>query len=137
MIMNRTLGRIDELVRLFGPQVRPFEGLGSKVRGEVDLLINTTSLGMVGQPALDFDLSVLPETALVVDIVYVPLETRLLSEARRRGLRTVSGLSMLLHQAVPGFERWFGQKPQVTESLRRLIEADVLGEKSRQAPGQN
>ena len=83
-----------------------------------DLLVNTTSLGMAGQPPLDLDLPALPEHAVVADIVYVPLETPLLAAARARGLRIVDGLGMLLHQAVPGFARWFGVTPEVTPELR-------------------
>jgi shikimate dehydrogenase len=92
---------------------------------KADILINTTSLGMAGQPELTVDLSPLPSHAVVDDIVYVPLETPLLLQARRRGLRCVGGLSMLLHQAVPGFQHWFGQRPTVTPELRALIEADI------------
>ena len=90
------------------------------------MLVNTTSLGMVGQPDLEIDLQTLPTSALVTDIVYVPLETTLLKNARLRGNRTVDGLGMLLHQARPGFERWFGKAPEVTDELRRLIEDDIL-----------
>lgn len=136
MIMNRTSSRINELVSLFGPKVTPFDQAASGNLREVDLLINTTSLGMKGQPPLDFDLSGLPEKALVVDIIYVPLETELLRAARVRGLKTVSGLPMLLFQAVPGFERWFGQRPKVSQALRHLIEADVLGTNPGKAQGQ-
>lgn len=92
----------------------------------VDVLINTTSMGMAGQPALDIDLSALPATAIVADIVYVPLETPLLAAAAARGLATVDGLGMLLHQAVPGFTRWFGRKPDVDQALRDHILADLL-----------
>lgn len=91
-----------------------------------DVLVNTTSLGMVGQPDLDIDLQALPTSALVTDIVYVPLETSLLKMARFRGNRTVDGLGMLLHQARPGFERWFGKAPEVTDEFRRIIEDDIL-----------
>lgn len=91
----------------------------------IDLVINTTSLGMAGQPPLEIDLSALPETAVVADIVYVPLETPLLRAARERGLRTLDGLGMLLHQAVPGFARWFGVRPEVTPELRAHIVADL------------
>lgn len=136
MIMNRTSSRIDELVNLFGPKVIPFQRGNSSALAVADLVINTTSLGMKDQPPLDFDVSGLPEKALVVDIIYVPLETELLRAARERGLKTVSGLSMLLHQAVPGFERWFGQRPVVTEALRQLIEMDVLGINPGKHPGQ-
>ena len=89
------------------------------------LLVNTTSLGMVDQPALEFDLSPLPRAAAVRDIVYVPLETGLLAAARRRGHPVADGLGMLLHQAVPGFARWFGRSPEVTAGLRRYIAADI------------
>lgn len=91
-----------------------------------DLVINTTSLGMNGQPPLEIDLSMLPAHAIVADIVYVPLETPLLRAARERGLRTLDGLGMLLHQAAPGFARWFGTKPVVTAELRAHIVADLL-----------
>jgi len=89
------------------------------------LLVNTTSLGMHGQPPLELDLGPLPPQSIVADLVYVPLETQLLSAARSRGLRTADGLGMLLHQAVRGFELWFGQRPQVTAELRALVEADL------------
>ena len=98
-------------------QVAPSKGAG--------LFVNTTSLGMNGEAAPDFDFSPLASGALVTDIVYVPLETPLLSEARALGLRTVDGLGMLLHQAVPGFEAWFGVRPQVTPVLRARIEATL------------
>jgi shikimate dehydrogenase len=87
--------------------------------------VNTTSLGMHGQPPLQIDLSPLSKTAIVNDIVYVPLETPLLAAARARGNRVVDGLGMLLHQAVPGFERWFGVRPRVTEDLRAALLADL------------
>ena len=91
------------------------------------LVVNTTSLGMKGQPPLDLDLTPLPATAAVADIVYAPLETDLLAAARRRGLAAVDGLGMLLHQAVPGFEAWFGLRPAVTPGLRDRIVADLAG----------
>jgi shikimate dehydrogenase len=94
---------------------------------DAGLLVNTTSLGMTGQPELDIDLARLPASAVVADLVYAPLDTALLTAARRRGLRTVDGLGMLLHQAVDGFQRWFGVRPQVTEALRALVEADLIG----------
>jgi len=89
------------------------------------LLVNATSLGMHGQPALEADASRLPAHAVVADLVYVPLETALLAAAKARGLRTADGLGMLLHQAVRGFELWFGQRPLVTSELRALVEADL------------
>jgi shikimate dehydrogenase len=89
-------------------------------------LVNTTSLGMHGQPELAIDVSRLPPQAVVADLVYVPLQTALLAAAGARGLRTADGLGMLLHQAVRGFELWFGQRPQVTPELRALVEADLV-----------
>jgi shikimate dehydrogenase len=80
---------------------------------------------MSGQPSLIVDLDLLPEQAVVADLVYVPLDTPLLAAARARGLRTADGLGMLLYQAVRGFELWFGQRPDVTPELRRLVEADL------------
>jgi shikimate dehydrogenase len=91
----------------------------------VGLLVNTTSLGMQGQPPLDIDVAALPESAVIADIVYAPLVTPLLAAARSRGLRTADGLGMLLHQAVRGFSLWFGVKPDVTPELRALVEADL------------
>lgn len=131
-VTNRSEERAQKLaadIRLARPEanlrVIPWDQR-EKALTEADLLINTTSLGMNGQPALELDLSNLPATAIVADIVYIPLETPLLAAARARGLRSLDGLGMLLHQAVPGFERWFGVKPAVTESLRAHILADLL-----------
>ena len=95
---------------------------------DADFLVNTTSLGMVGQPPLAIDLAPLPVKAVVADIVYAPLETGLLRQAAARGLRTSGGLGMLLHQAVPGFARWFGKTPRVTAELRALVAADIAGQ---------
>ena len=86
--------------------------------GDAALLVNTTSLGMEGQPPLEIDLSKLPGTAVVYDIVYAPLETRLLAAARARGNPAIDGLGMLLHQARPGFREWFGTDPAVDQALR-------------------
>lgn len=93
--------------------------------GGAGLLVNTTSLGMVGQPPLEINLRTLLPSLVVADLVYVPLETGLLRAARERGLRTADGLGMLLHQAVRGFQLWFGVKPEVTPELRALVEADL------------
>jgi len=98
--------------------------------GGCALLVNTTSLGMEGSPALDIELAALPEEAVVTDIVYVPLQTPLLQAAAARGLRSVDGLGMLLHQAVPGFARWFGIRPTVTPELRARIVADIEQDKA-------
>lgn len=127
-VANRTLARAEDLVGLDPSRVTalPWEDLQGGL-GRADLLVNTTSLGMTGQPALALDLAPLPAGAVVADIVYVPLETPLLAAARARGLRAVDGLGMLLHQAVPGFERWFGVRPEVTPALRARIVADIEG----------
>ena len=86
-----------------------------------DLLVNTTSLGMAGQPPLELSLDKLPKSCVVTDIVYAPLITPLLALAKERGNKIVDGLGMLLHQARPGFEAWFGEKPEVTEDLRKFV----------------
>ena len=128
LVANRTLARAEEIVALAPPRVAAvaWSDLG-KHMAAANLLVNTTSLGMAGQPPLDLDLRPMGADAVVSDIVYVPLETPLLADARRRHLRTVDGLGMLLHQAVPGFERWFGVRPEVTVELRALVVADIEG----------
>src|SRR5690606_19223857 len=92
---------------------------------DTKLLVNTTSLGMDGEPSYSLDLDGLPDEAVVTDIVYVPLHTPILKAAAERGLRTVDGLGMLLYQAIPGFEHWFGRRPEVTEELRNIVIADM------------
>jgi shikimate dehydrogenase len=125
-VLNRNFERAEALRRQFGDRVDPhrFEE-ASALLPDAGLLVNATTLGMAGQPPLDLALDRLPETAVVADIVYSPLETELLLAAHSRGLRAVDGLGMLLHQAVGGFTRWFGVRPQVTEGLRALVEADL------------
>jgi shikimate dehydrogenase len=125
-LINRTKERALELASDFGASIEvvDFPGLPGAL-ASASLLVNTTSLGMRGQPPLAIDLAPLPPDAVVADIVYVPLETALMRAARARGIRAVSGIGMLLHQAVPGFERWFGVKPCVTPELRSLVEADI------------
>jgi len=125
-LANRTLERARALADQFGASVHPvaWEAIGDLLP-RAGLLVNTTSLGMHGQPALEIDVGLLPSHAVVADLVYVPLETPLLAAARSRGLKTADGLGMLLHQAVRGFELWFGQRPQVTSELRDLVEADL------------
>ncbi|HLH11440.1 MAG TPA: shikimate dehydrogenase [Methylovirgula sp.] len=126
LVINRTIARGQDLRRRLGAAIaaKSFADLPGAL-ADADLLVNTTSLGMRGEAPLEIDLSPLPARAIVADIVYVPLETDLLRQARARGLRTLSGLGMLLHQAVPGFEHWFGRKPEVTAELRALIAADI------------
>lgn len=126
-VVNRNLARADELARLDERvSAARWSELG-ELLPPAALLVNATSLGMSGQPKLEIDLTPLAKQALVADLVYVPLETELLIEARRRGNRVVDGLGMLLHQATPGFERWFGIRPVVTRELRDLIAADIEG----------
>lgn len=125
-IINRTRTRTQNLQKLFGSRV--FEITGANADNELkkcELLVNTTSLGMEGQPPLEQDLESLNPGALVADIVYTPLETAFLQRARDRGNPTLGGLGMLLHQAVRGFELWFGVKPEVTTELYGLVAADV------------
>ena len=126
LVANRTVEKARALVA-FGPdrvEAVSLEELPGRLAG-TGLLVNTTTLGMKGQGSLDLDLAGLPETAIVADIVYVPAVTPLLAPAAARGLRTVGGLGMLLHQAVPGFELWFGKRPVVDAALRAVVEADI------------
>jgi shikimate dehydrogenase len=125
-VFNRTRERADAVAASFGPHVKAFDW-DRRVERSVDvgILVNATSLGMTGTAPLDMELAVLPDDCIVADIVYAPLVTPLLAAARRRGLAVVDGLGMLLHQAVPGFERWFGVRPQVTDELRDLVVADL------------
>jgi shikimate dehydrogenase len=125
-LANRTVERANALAAHFGSHVsgHGFDALPALLP-RADLLVNCTSLGMVGKPPLDIDLKPLKKTAVVYDVVYVPLETPLLAQARERGNRTVDGLGMLLHQAGFGFAKWFGVMPKVTPELRALIEADI------------
>lgn len=126
VIANRTEARGRALARHFGDRVTPIAWAAIPEHlGRCDLLVNTTLLGMTGQPPLDISLDGLRSGAVVADIVYAPLETGLLSQARRRGHPVVDGLGMLLHQAVPGFERWFGVRPRVTAALRDAVLADL------------
>jgi shikimate dehydrogenase len=124
-IVNRTFERAVELVHRFGGGVSAHAPAAlAELLGDADLLVNTTSVGMHGGEA-PADVTRLPDHAIVTDIVYVPLQTPLLVAANTRGLKTVDGLGMLLHQAVPGFERWFGVRPRVTAELREILVADV------------
>jgi shikimate dehydrogenase len=125
-VVNRTIARAVELADQFGLGVTAHAPeAASELLADADLLINTTALGMHGNVEIPVDPARLPGEAIVTDIVYVPLETPLLATARRRGLKTVDGLGMLLYQAIPGFERWFGRRPEVDTELRRLIVGDL------------
>jgi len=121
-LVNRSRARAEALARDVGGPIMIADSLPLR---DAALLVNTTSLGMRGQPPLEVDLAPLPAGAIVVDIVYVPLETALLAAARARGLAVVDGLGMLLHQARPGFEAWFGVAPGVDAALRMVVAADI------------
>lgn len=125
-IVNRTVERAKDLADRFGAGVSA-HGNDALAELSIDagLLVNTTSLGMGANKELAADPDCLPDHAIVNDLVYVPLNTPLLAAAAARGLKTVDGLGMLLHQAVPGFERWFGRRPEVTAALRALVVGDV------------
>lgn len=122
ILVNRSRDRAMALARDLGG---PVVVADAAPLAEASLLVNTTSLGMLGHPPLTIDLAPLAATAVVADIVYVPLETPLLAAARARGLRAVEGLGMLLHQARTGFEAWFGAAPRVDAALRDVVAADI------------
>jgi shikimate dehydrogenase len=125
-LVNRTVARAQGLADQFGAAVHPvaWDAIG-ELLPRAGVLVNSTSLGMHGQPPLEIDVGRLASDAVVADLVYVPLKTELLAAAQARGLRCADGLGMLLHQAVRGFELWFGQRPHVTPELRALVEADL------------
>ena len=138
-IVNRTPTRAVALAAQFGRTAvaSAWRALSAEL-SQADLLVNATSLGMEGQPPLEIDLGLLRREAVVADIVYTPLRTPLVEGARARGLCAVEGLGMLLHQAIPAFERWFRKRPQVTPALRALVEADIRAthkEKQWSSPG--
>lgn len=125
-IVNRTLSRAEALANRYpGRASADVLSEANRYAATSGFIVNTTSLGMKGDGAVDLDMGVVPDDTVVTDIVYVPLVTPFLAAAAARGLRTVDGLGMLLHQAVPGFARWFGRRPSVTPELRALIEADL------------
>jgi shikimate dehydrogenase len=129
LMANRTREQAEALARNFGPAVEVVDWDDRhKALAACGLLVNATSLGLKGKPPLDLDLKLLPADAVVADIVYSPLETPLLAAAKAKGNRTVDGLGMLLHQAVPGFERWFGVRPEVTPDLRAHVAATLEAE---------
>jgi shikimate dehydrogenase len=125
-VCNRSRGRSEELARHFGSRVEAWDwDARNDAARDAGVIVNTTTLGMkgAGDPGIDF--AGVQADTVVSDIVYVPLETAFLAAARARGLSTVDGLGMLLHQAVPGFEKWFGVRPDVTDSLYELVRADI------------
>ena len=125
-VANRTAEKVEQLRTRLGKRVVAVEWNNVAAQlGDCSLLVNTTSLGMKGQPELGIDLSLLPQSAVVTDIVYTPLRTRLLEDAAARGNTVVEGLGMLLHQAVRGFSLWFGVTPQVTQELHDLVARDI------------
>jgi shikimate dehydrogenase len=125
-LCNRSLDRATALAQSLGALIEPLPWkAAAEAMSKSDLLVNATPLGMKGMPQLDISIDALPLSSVVYDIVYVPLETALLRRARVHGHRTVDGLGMLLHQARPGFEKWFGVRPVVTDELRRLVEQDI------------
>ncbi len=126
VVANRTAARAEAVAKLAGKAGEPigFDELWRWLPS-ADLVVNATSLGMTGKDPLEVHLGELPDHAVVNDLVYVPLETKLLADARANGNRAVDGLGMLLHQAVPGFEHWFGVRPKVTPELSALVEADI------------
>ena len=122
ILANRTRSRADQLRSDFGAKIKVVDW--TKVQNylsDASTVINATSLGMDGKEELPISLQGLRKNTLVTDIVYTPLNTPLLENAAKRGCRTVDGLGMLIHQAIPGFERWFGVKPDVSENLRALL----------------
>ena len=126
VVINRTRERAEVLRERLGAGIRALPWDENKIAlRDAALLVNTTTLGMHGQPELAIDVGRLPAHAIVTDLVYVPLITPLLRAAAARNLRTADGLGMLLHQAVGGFSRWFGKTPEVTTELRALVEADL------------
>ncbi|EEX09047.1 shikimate 5-dehydrogenase [Ruegeria lacuscaerulensis ITI-1157] len=122
LLTNRTRSRADHLKEEFGQRITVVDWVqAGNVIENAELVVNTTSLGMQGQPELRIPLDGLQPGTVVTDLVYTPLKTRLLEQAEAAGCTVVDGLGMLLHQAVPGFERWFGLRPEVTEETRAAV----------------
>ena len=125
-LLNRNMARAEALGEIFGSAIKPLPWTERHAAlQDTALLVNTTSLGMTGQPGLELDLSLLPQRAVVNDLVYSPLITPLLGAARERGHIAIDGLGMLLHQARPGFAAWFGVEPEVTAELRAFVAGDL------------
>ena len=125
-VVNRTLARAKGIAQEFGGPIKalPWERRHEVLEGAA-MVVNTTSCGMVGQPALDIELDKLPRSALVADIIYIPLETPFLAAARERGNSTINGLGMLLNQGRPAWKAWFGIEPEVTAELRAIVEKTI------------
>jgi shikimate dehydrogenase len=125
-LVNRHLERAQIVAHELGSVIQPCPwDVRNDLMAGAALVVNTTSQGMVGQTALDIDLSLLPISALVADVVYIPLETPFLAMARLRGNRTINGLGMLLHQGPLGWKAWFGIEPTVTDELRTMVEQSI------------
>jgi shikimate dehydrogenase len=128
LVFNRSRARAEELARHFGPRIKICDWAErSTLSRQASVLVNATSVGMKGEGSLGINFAAFRPDCVVSDIVYVPIETSFLRAARARGLRTVDGLGMLLHQAVPGFEKWFGIRPEVGDELYQRIAADIAG----------
>ena len=125
-LANRTITKAQNLADEFGSEIIPtnFEQM-NQIEREINLVVNTTSLGMNNEGVIPIDFNRLSKSTIITDIVYTPLETQFLQTAKDHGFRTVDGLGMLLHQAAPGFVRWFGLKPDVDNELRQLIINDI------------
>jgi shikimate dehydrogenase len=122
ILANRTRSRADQLRSDFGAKIKVVEWMKiQNYLSDASTIVNTTALGMLGKADLPIPLNTLKKHTLVTDIVYSPLETHLLATAAKMGCRTVDGLGMLIHQAIPGFERWFGTKPGDSQALRELL----------------
>jgi len=127
-LVNRTVSRAEQLAGRFGDRVAAHGWEAAEnLLSEADLVVNTTSLGMEGQPPLLLDMEKTKPGSMATDIVYIPLETPFLARAHAAGLKTCDGLGMLLHQAAPGFARWFGRFPDVDDELREIVLADMAG----------
>jgi shikimate dehydrogenase len=125
-VVNRTLARAEALALAIGEPVHVLPWLGrANAVGDAALVVNTTTLGMTGQPPLGLDAASINDGAVVCDIVYTPMQTPLLRDAAGRGLQTVGGLGMLIHQARPGFAAWFGVAPEITDDLRAFLVRDL------------
>jgi shikimate dehydrogenase len=125
-VFNRTRARAEELAAHFGARVQARDWAERTAASrDAAVIVNTTTMGMKGEGDPGIDFAQLDKDCVASDIVYVPLETAFLESARAHGLATVDGLGMLLHQAVPGFEKWFGVRPEVDDELYRLVAADI------------